>query len=147
DRRPTVRHQAGRTLEVAQKSYAEAGVQASVEQFITDMPAAYAWADLVVCRSGASTIAELSASGSASLLVPFPFAVDDHQTRNGEHLVRCGAARLIQEKDLSPERLARELEDLLSDRGRLVRMGEAARSVQWTRATEMIADACLEVAS
>lgn len=146
ERRPLVRHQAGRTLEVAQQAYARAGVEASVEAFITDMPAAYAWADLVICRAGASTVAEISAAGCASLLVPFPFAVDDHQTRNGEHLVRIGAARMIQESELSAERLAREIEDLLSDRTGLVAMGEAARSAAWTRATDEIADTCLAVA-
>lgn len=144
--RPQVRHQAGRTLEVAQQAYARAGVEAKVEAFITDMPAAYEWADLVVCRSGASTVAELSAAGCAALLVPFPFAVDDHQTRNGEHLVRVGAARLIQESGLSPERLARELADLLSDRARLVAMAEAARGAAWTQSTAVIAEACLAVA-
>ncbi|HKY92179.1 MAG TPA: undecaprenyldiphospho-muramoylpentapeptide beta-N-acetylglucosaminyltransferase [Nevskiaceae bacterium] len=147
ERRPVVRHQAGRTLEIAQKAYAAAGVDGTVEPFITDMPAAYAWADLVVCRSGASTVAELSASGSAALLVPFPFAVDDHQTRNGEYLVRCGAARLVQEADLTPARLAAELEDLLSDRPRLVAMGDAARGARWDGAAETIADACLRVAT
>ncbi|MGQ0621272.1 MAG: undecaprenyldiphospho-muramoylpentapeptide beta-N-acetylglucosaminyltransferase [Panacagrimonas sp.] len=147
ERRPQVRHQAGRTLGVAQTFYAQAGVQASIEAFITDMPAAYAWADLVICRAGASTVAELSAAGCAALLVPFPFAVDDHQTANGEHLVRLGAARMIQESDLSPQRLAREIEDLLSDRNRLIAMGEAARAAAWTHATDDIADACLAAAA
>lgn len=143
EHRPVVRHQAGRTLEVAQQAYAAAGVEARVEAFITDMPSAYADADLVVCRAGASTVAELSAAGCAALLVPFPFAVDDHQTRNGEHLVQVGAARLIQERELTRERLATELQDLLSDRGRLISMAQAARAASWTHATDAIADACL----
>jgi UDP-N-acetylglucosamine--N-acetylmuramyl-(pentapeptide) pyrophosphoryl-undecaprenol N-acetylglucosamine transferase len=146
ERRPEVRHQAGRTLELAQQSYAKAGVEARVEAFITDMPNAYAQADLVVCRSGASTIAELSAAGCPALLVPFPHAVDDHQTRNGEHLVDVGAARLIQESELTPQRLAREIEDLLSDRARLIAMAQAARAAAWTHATDSIADACLAAA-
>lgn len=146
ERRPDVRHQAGRTLDLAQAAYAKSQVQGQVEAFITDMPKAYAQADLVVCRSGASTIAELSAAGCAALLVPFPHAVDDHQTRNGEHLVQVGAARLVQEKDLTPERLARELEDLLSDRARLIAMAQAARAAAWTHATDSIADACLSAA-
>ncbi|MCC2655636.1 MAG: murG [Panacagrimonas sp.] len=146
DRRPDVRHQAGRTLELAQRAYAAAGIEARIDQFIHDMPAAYADADLVVCRAGASTIAELSAAGCAALLVPFPFAVDDHQTRNGEHLVRVGAARLVQESDLTPERLASELQDLLSDRARLIAMAQAARAAAWTHATGAIADACLAAA-
>lgn len=146
ERRPQVRHQAGRTLETARHAYAKCGVEGQIEAFITDMPAAYAAADLVVCRAGASTIAELSAAGCAALLVPFPFAVDDHQTRNGEHLVRLGAARLVAESELTPERLAREIEDLLSDRPRLIGMARAARAGAWTGATEAIAGACLAAA-
>ncbi|MGQ0502528.1 MAG: undecaprenyldiphospho-muramoylpentapeptide beta-N-acetylglucosaminyltransferase [Panacagrimonas sp.] len=144
--RPQVRHQAGRTLEVAQRAYASAQAEAQLEAFITDMPAAYAWADLVVCRAGASTIAELSAAGCASLLVPFPFAVDDHQTRNGEHLVAAGAAQLIQEVALTPERLAQTLRKLLADRPRLVAMAQSARAAAWTRATDLIADVCVDAA-
>lgn len=144
--RPQVRHQAGRTLDLAQKAYAQSGVDAQLEAFITDMPAAYAAVDLVVCRAGASTIAELSAAGCAALLVPFPHAVDDHQTRNGEHLVRVGAARMIAESELSPQRLAREIEDLLSDRGRLIEMAQAARAAAWVGSTEAIADVCLKAA-
>lgn len=146
DRRPQVCHQAGRTLDVAQRAYAESGVEARIEAFITDMPQAYAQADLVICRAGASTVAELCAAGCASLLVPFPFAVDDHQTRNGEYLVRAGAARLVPESALTPERLAQELDDLLADRERLVRMAQAARAAAWTQSTDVIADACLEAA-
>lgn len=147
EQRPAVRHQAGRTLDVAQRAYADAGVEAQIEAFITDMPAAYAAADLVVCRAGASTIAELSAAGCAALLVPFPHAVDDHQTRNGEHLVRVGAARLIAERDLTPELLAQTLSELLADRAKLVAMAQAARGAAWTNATNVIADACLECAA
>lgn len=145
DQRPQVRHQAGRTLEIAQASYAAAGVQASVEAFIHDMPAAYGWADLVVCRAGASTVAELAAAGCASLLVPFPAAVDDHQTRNGEYLVGAGAARLVQERELTPQRLARELSDLLGG-GRLGAMGAAARGCAWNEVAKKIAHVCLTYA-
>ncbi|MDM4770657.1 undecaprenyldiphospho-muramoylpentapeptide beta-N-acetylglucosaminyltransferase [Solimonas sp. SE-A11] len=141
--RPQVRHQAGRTLERAQKSYADAGVSASVDAFIDDMPAAYAWADLVICRSGASTVAELAAAGCAALLVPFPAAVDDHQTRNGEYLVAAGAAQLVQERDLNPELLAALLGTMLADRAALARMGEAARRAAWTDATARIVAECL----
>jgi UDP-N-acetylglucosamine--N-acetylmuramyl-(pentapeptide) pyrophosphoryl-undecaprenol N-acetylglucosamine transferase len=139
--RPTVRHQAGRTLDVAQKAYAGARVEGSVEQFITDMPAAFAWADLVVCRSGASTVAEVSAAGCATVLVPFPHAVDDHQTRNAEHLVRAGAAVLVPESELSADKLASLLDELFADRARLQRMADAARTVAWSDATTRIADA------
>jgi UDP-N-acetylglucosamine--N-acetylmuramyl-(pentapeptide) pyrophosphoryl-undecaprenol N-acetylglucosamine transferase len=144
--RPEVRHQAGRTLEVAQKTYTEAQVQASVEQFINDMPAAYAWADLVVCRSGASTVAELAAAGCAALLVPFPAAVDDHQTRNGEFLVKAGAAVLAQERDLDAAKLAALLGGLLNDRPGLVRMAQAARAKAAPDAIEKIVEQCLACA-
>lgn len=144
--RPDVRHQAGRTLDVAQRAYAASGVEASVEAFIDDMPAALGWADLVICRSGASTIAELSAAGVASVLVPFPHAVDDHQTRNAEYLLAAGAAALLPEREMTPPQLAALLRELLGDRLRLQRMGEAARSAAWADATERIADACLEAA-
>lgn len=147
DKRPAVRHQAGRTLAVAQAVYAETGVQASVEAFITDMPSAYALADLVICRSGASTIAELSAAGCASLLVPFPFAVDDHQTANARYLADAGAALLIQERDLTPQRLAQELQTLLADRAALIRMGDAARAKAWTHSTDDIVAALLGAAA
>lgn len=142
--RPEMRHQAGRTLAVAQAAYAgAAGVQASVEGFIADMPAAYAAADLVICRSGASTIAELAAAGCASVLVPFPFAVDDHQTANARYLADASAAVLIQERELTPQRLATALHTLLADRAGLVRMGEAARAKAWSRATADIVDELL----
>lgn len=144
--RPLVRHQAGRTLDVAERAYAEAGVAASVEGFIDDMPQAYAWADLVVCRAGASTVAELAAAGCAALLVPYPHAVDDHQTRNGEYLVRAGAARLVQECNLDAESLAALLHDLLADRAQLARMAEAARAIAWRDAAERIASECLSLA-
>ncbi len=141
--RPTVCHQAGRTLAVAQAAYAEAGVMAELEAFISDMPAAYAAADLVICRSGASTIAELSAAGCASVLVPFPFAVDDHQTANARYLADAGAALLIQERALTPQRLATELQTLLADRAALQRMAEAARGKAWTRSIDDIVSALL----
>lgn len=145
--RPEVRHQAGRTLAVAQGAYAETGMQARVEAFIADMPAAYAAADLVICRSGASTIAELSAAGCASLLVPFPFAVDDHQTANARYLADAGAALLIQERELTPQRLAQELQTLLADRAALIRMSDAARAKAWTHSTDDIVAALLGAAA
>ncbi|HUS24035.1 MAG TPA: undecaprenyldiphospho-muramoylpentapeptide beta-N-acetylglucosaminyltransferase [Candidatus Binatia bacterium] len=143
--RPHVRHQAGRTLELAQHAYNDARVVACVEQFIHDMPAAYTWADLVVCRAGASTVAELASAGCAALLVPFPHAVDDHQTRNGEYLVAKGAALLAQERELSPQKLADLMTGLLADRPRLLRMAEAARAAAWSGAAERIAAECLAI--
>lgn len=137
--RPQVRHQAGRTLEFARTQYAKSGVEASIEDFIEDMAEAYAWADLVICRAGASTIAELAAAGCASILVPFPSAVDDHQTHNALHLVRAGAARLLPEGEMTPSGLAAELRGL-GDRGRLLAMAAKARSGMWRDAEQKMAD-------
>jgi UDP-N-acetylglucosamine--N-acetylmuramyl-(pentapeptide) pyrophosphoryl-undecaprenol N-acetylglucosamine transferase len=137
--RPQIRHQAGRTYDVARAAYTNAGVMARIESFIDDMPSAYAWADLVVCRSGASTIAELCAAGCASVLVPFPHAVDDHQTANGRYLADAGAAVLIQERELDAEGLAALLRDLLGNRAKLLQMAQAARSRAWPQATREIA--------
>ena len=145
--RPLVRHQGGRTVEAAQAAYAKHGVQGEVSAFIEDMPAAYAWADLVICRAGASTIAELAAAGCAALLVPFPHAVDDHQTRNGQYLVDAGAALMVPEHMLSPELLAEMLGGLLARREQLVTMGQAARNAAWPDAVNVIANACLEAAA
>ncbi len=111
--RPRVRHQAGRgKLEAAREAYSAAGVEAEVSEFLDDMAAAYAWADLVVCRSGAITVAELAAVGVGSILVPFPFAVDDHQTHNARYLSEAGAGVLVQQVDLGERRLAELLSEL-----------------------------------
>lgn len=139
---PDIRHQGGRTVELAQNRYQREAIKAEVSAFIDDMAAAYAWADLVVCRAGASTVAELAAAGCASLLVPYPWAVDDHQTKNAEYLVDAGAARLMQERDMNVNRLALLLAKLLDDRPALVAMAVAARDAAWPRATRSIADAC-----
>jgi UDP-N-acetylglucosamine--N-acetylmuramyl-(pentapeptide) pyrophosphoryl-undecaprenol N-acetylglucosamine transferase len=144
--RPEVRHQAGRTLDEARKAYAGAGLVVEPEAFIEDMAAAYAWADLVVCRAGALTVAELAAAGLAAVLIPFPYAVDDHQTANGQYLVSAGAARLIQECDLTPQRFADVLRPLLADRARLLQMAAAARSRAWPQARERIVGECLLLA-
>lgn len=142
--RPEVRHQAGRTYEVAQSAYIAAGVEASVERFIDDMPAAYAWADLVVCRAGASTIAELCAAGCASILVPYPHAMDDHQTANARYLSGSGAAVLLPEAELTRETLALLLKELLGDSARRLRMAEVARARTWPDATGAIVGELLE---
>jgi UDP-N-acetylglucosamine--N-acetylmuramyl-(pentapeptide) pyrophosphoryl-undecaprenol N-acetylglucosamine transferase len=146
--RPQVRHQCGAKLaDAARAAYAQAGVEASVEPFIEDMAAAYAWADLVVCRAGALTLAELSAAGAGSVLVPFPFAVDDHQTANARAWVKAGAALLLAESEASTERLADLLGELLADRARLLAMAQAARTLAKPDAAARIADACLQVAA
>ena len=140
-----VRHQAGeRGFDSARAAYEEAGVQAEVTPFIDDMARAYADADLVICRAGALTISELAAVGVAAVLVPFPAAVDDHQTFNAQFLVREGAAVLIADRDLTPARLASELKLLCQGRGKLLAMAERARLVARPRAAEELAMACLE---
>jgi UDP-N-acetylglucosamine--N-acetylmuramyl-(pentapeptide) pyrophosphoryl-undecaprenol N-acetylglucosamine transferase len=143
---PEVRHQAGRDkIDAAREAYSRMNVDAEVVPFIDDMQAAYSWADLVVCRSGALTVSELAAAGTPSLLIPFPFAVDDHQTGNGNFLVNAGAAVLFQQKDLNAGKLAEELEVLFADSGRLQAMGEAAKKLSQPIAASIIADACEEV--
>jgi UDP-N-acetylglucosamine--N-acetylmuramyl-(pentapeptide) pyrophosphoryl-undecaprenol N-acetylglucosamine transferase len=145
--RPVVRHQAGElTLETARAAYASAGVEAEVTPFIEDMASAYAWADLVVCRAGALTVSELAAAGVGAVLVPYPHAVDDHQTGNARFLSEAGAARLMPQDELTPTSLAQVLSELLGDRAKLLEMAEAARSRAQTDAAERIADACLELA-
>jgi UDP-N-acetylglucosamine--N-acetylmuramyl-(pentapeptide) pyrophosphoryl-undecaprenol N-acetylglucosamine transferase len=148
DKRPWVRHQTGtRGLEAARAAYAEAQVEAEVLPFIDDMASAYAWADLAVCRAGAMTVAELQAAGLGAILVPLPIATDDHQTKNGEAMVAAGAARLIQERDLSAERLAIEMGGLIGNRDRLLAMADAARGTRIVDAAERLADCCVDGAA
>ncbi|MEJ1098034.1 MULTISPECIES: undecaprenyldiphospho-muramoylpentapeptide beta-N-acetylglucosaminyltransferase [unclassified Pseudoxanthomonas] len=142
-----VRHQCGEKLhDEAVRAYAEAGVPASVEKFIADMAQAYGWADLVICRAGASTLAELCAAGIGSVLVPFPQAVDDHQTRNAEFLAERGAAVLLKQDESLSAALTRLLRDLAADAGKRLSMAEAARGLARTDAAERIADIILEEA-
>jgi UDP-N-acetylglucosamine--N-acetylmuramyl-(pentapeptide) pyrophosphoryl-undecaprenol N-acetylglucosamine transferase len=142
--RPRIRHQTGeRGLEAARAAYADARVEAEVLPFIDDMAAAYEWADLAVCRAGAMTIAELQAAGVGAIFVPLPVATDDHQTKNAEVMVRSGAARLIQEQDLTPERLSEVICELITDRGRLLKMAEAARGSRIIDAAAQLADLCI----
>jgi len=142
--RPAVRHQAGeRGFELTKRAYEELKVDANVVAFIDDMAAAYAWSDLAICRAGALTITELQAAGLAAVLIPFPAAVDDHQTRNAQVMVRIGAARLVQERDLDPESLSRLIAELAGDRARLRTMAGAARSTAVTDAAARLADFCL----
>ncbi|WP_158879915.1 undecaprenyldiphospho-muramoylpentapeptide beta-N-acetylglucosaminyltransferase [Rhodanobacter sp. L36] len=151
--RPDVLHQSGaRGFDEARQAYANAGVEAQVLPFIDDMAATYGWADLAVCRAGALTIAELTASGLGALLVPFPHAVDDHQMRNAEVLVAVGGAELIKEPDikgnnLDIEHLTQRLQMLLSDRSALLAMAESARTLAKPDAAQVIARACMEVAA
>jgi UDP-N-acetylglucosamine--N-acetylmuramyl-(pentapeptide) pyrophosphoryl-undecaprenol N-acetylglucosamine transferase len=146
--RPQVRHQCGARLAAAARAaYTNACVDASVEPFIDDMAAAYAWADIVICRAGALTLAELAAAGIGAVLVPFPFAVDDHQTANAQAMVQAGAALLLPESEASAERIAALLTQLCGNRARMLAMAEAARTLSKPDATARIADACLQVAA
>ena len=143
--RPQVVHQTGKkNLETVQAIYSQAGVAADIRAFLDDMAQQYARADVVICRAGALTIAELAAAGVASVLVPFPFAVDDHQTHNARFLSEQGAAILLSQKELSAERLAQLLEELT--REKLLAMAQAARGLAKTDATQQVAKVCTELA-
>ncbi len=142
-----VRHQCGEKMrDEAVAAYADAGIDASVEPFIADMAEAYAWADLVICRAGALTLAEVCAAGVASVIVPLPTAVDDHQTKNGMYLVERGAARLFKQDDALADRIAVALRELAADPAQRLTMAEAARALAKTEAAERVVDAVLEVA-
>jgi UDP-N-acetylglucosamine--N-acetylmuramyl-(pentapeptide) pyrophosphoryl-undecaprenol N-acetylglucosamine transferase len=144
--RPEVRHQCGRKHSAeTENAYKEAAVEASVEPFITDMAEAYGWADMVVCRAGALTISELAAAGVGALLIPYPHAIDDHQTRNAEWLVKQDAAALIQQTDLTTEKLASLLNEWLGDRKKLQFMAVNARQLAKAGVAESVADICMEV--
>ncbi len=143
--RPIVIHQAGeKHIDMLRAAYAEARVDAQCLAFIDDMARQYADADVVVCRSGATTVAELAAVGVASLLVPFPHAADEHQVDNAEQLAKRGAAEIWLQRELSPRRLADWLGGL--DRARLLAMAKAARGLRKAGATKRVADICLELA-
>ena len=128
-------------------AYAARGLAARVEPFIGDMGAAYAGADLVVARAGATTCAELTAVGLPAILVPYPYAADDHQRRNAEVLVRAGAAEMILDAELDGQRLAAALRALLEDAGRRASMAAAARLLGRPDAAERVADECLKLAA
>jgi UDP-N-acetylglucosamine--N-acetylmuramyl-(pentapeptide) pyrophosphoryl-undecaprenol N-acetylglucosamine transferase len=141
---PQIVHQAGeKHIEALKANYAAVGVEAHCVPFIEDMAGAYAWADLVICRAGALTVAELAAAGVASILVPFPHAVDDHQTGNARFLVNVGGAFLLPQNELTPESIA-----LIRNysRGQLQEMAEKARSLAKPDATEEVANICAESA-
>jgi UDP-N-acetylglucosamine--N-acetylmuramyl-(pentapeptide) pyrophosphoryl-undecaprenol N-acetylglucosamine transferase len=144
--RPVVRHQAGaKHIEQLQANYAAAAVTAECLAFIDDMAAAYAWADLVICRAGALTVAEVAAAGVAAAFVPFPFAVDDHQTANARFLAEREAAWLLPQNELTPEGLAQWLGGL--DRTALQVRALKARELAKADATARVADVCKELAA
>ena len=141
---PQIVHQAGeKHLDALKANYAAAGVPAHCVAFIDDMAGAYEWADLVICRAGALTVAELAAAGVASILVPYPHAVDDHQTGNARFLVNVGGAFLLPQTDMTPDSIA-----LIRNysRGQLQEMAEKARSLAKPDATADVAALCGEIA-
>jgi len=145
-KRPQVTHQSGATqIEQLRANYAQAGVQAELLPFIDDMAGAFAAADLVICRSGASTVTELAAVGAAALFVPFPHAVDDHQSANARFLVDAGAGWLVQQSDLTPQGLA----DMLLNIERISLVGRAieAKKMQKINAAREVAIACEELSA
>jgi UDP-N-acetylglucosamine--N-acetylmuramyl-(pentapeptide) pyrophosphoryl-undecaprenol N-acetylglucosamine transferase len=145
--KPVVRHQAGeRTIDEAQAAYREHSIEVELLPFIEDMAEAYAWADLVVCRAGALTVAELAAAGLPAIFVPYPSAVDDHQTANARSLTDAGAAALIAEKDLSDQSLAGLLREWLTSRDDLLDRARRSRALARPDALQRITDYCLEAA-
>jgi len=144
--RPSVTHQSGEAhIEALREHYRRAGIEAELVPFIDDMAARYASADVVICRAGASTVAELAAAGVASVLVPYPHAVDDHQTSNARFLSDRGAAVLVPQREFTAEKLAALLSGFT--REALARMAAAARAVAKPSATREVAEACMELAA
>lgn len=142
--RPRVVHQSGEHhLEALEQNYKTAGVNASCVSFIEDMAGAYAWADLIICRAGALTVAELAAVGATSILVPLPHAVDDHQTHNARFLTLAGGAFLLPQAELTPESVA-----LIANysRGQLLEMAQKARALARPDAAQAVAQICKEIA-
>lgn len=145
DERPVVWHQCGSDAQAeVESAYRAAGAAARVMPFIDDMAAAYAWADLVLCRAGAMTIAELCAAGLGAILVPYPHAVDDHQAANGRFLTERGAALLLRQHEFTAARLQELLRQFSAHRDALVTMANAARACAVLDADEAVARICQE---
>ena len=146
ENRPVVTHQSGATqIDTLRANYQAAGVQAELTPFIDDTASAFAAADIIVCRAGASTVTEIAAVGAAAIFVPFPFAVDNHQTTNARFLVNAGGGWLVQQSDLTPEGLAKML--LNSERTALVDIAEKAKNMQKINATREVVAACEELSA
>ncbi|MEJ2608831.1 MAG: undecaprenyldiphospho-muramoylpentapeptide beta-N-acetylglucosaminyltransferase [Candidatus Thiodiazotropha sp.] len=145
ERLPIVRHQAGeKLLDETIECYQNAGVEAQIKAFEKEMAEAYGWADLVICRAGALTVSELAAAGLGAILVPYPYAVDDHQTYNARYLVNEGAAQLLAQPSLNPRDLAAQIADLSADRNSLLQMATAARRLAKPDAANQVGRYCLE---
>jgi UDP-N-acetylglucosamine--N-acetylmuramyl-(pentapeptide) pyrophosphoryl-undecaprenol N-acetylglucosamine transferase len=144
--RPAVRHQAGHgKLDGTIENYHALDIEASCSEFIEDMAEAYEWADLVICRAGAMTVAEIAAAGVAAIFVPYPYAIYDHQTRNAQFLTEKKAAILISQERFTAEKLAELLAELTDDRPCLTGLSRRARRYAKTDATRRVADICIEV--
>ncbi len=144
DQRPVVKHQSGAAqIDALRANYEAAGVEATLTPFIDDTATAFAEADLIVCRAGASTVTEIAAVGAAAVFVPFPFAVDDHQTTNAQFLVGQGGGWLVQQRDLTPQWLAEMLQK--TERTTLMERALEAKSMQKTQATREVVTACEEL--
>lgn len=143
---PSVRHQTGKNkAEPVKRAYLEAGIDADVTEFIENMAEAYKWADFVICRAGALTVSELCVAGLGSILIPYPHAVDDHQTKNAEFLVNGGAAWLLEQKNLNESVLSEILRPLLEKPERMSVLAEAAHKLARVDATESVANECRRV--
>jgi UDP-N-acetylglucosamine--N-acetylmuramyl-(pentapeptide) pyrophosphoryl-undecaprenol N-acetylglucosamine transferase len=148
--RPSVWHQTGeRTLERTQAAYADKGLDSeddiTIAAFISDMVEAYSWADLVICRSGASTVSEIAAVGLPSILIPYPHHSDQQQTQNANWLIQAGAAFLLEQKDLTAAALKALVVELHENRNKLQQMSDIAKSIAIRDADEIIARRCLEL--
>ena len=140
-----VEQSAGLAANFTDQAYEQAGVQADLTAFIDDTASAFAQADLVICRAGASTVTELAAIGAAAAFVPFPHAVDDHQSHNARYLVDAGAGWLLPQRELTPQALADWIQSL--DRGQLLERAQAAKRLEKTEATACMVRACEELLS
>lgn len=142
-----IKHQTGvKNLQSTKNLYQSLNISVNPQAYIDDMAAAYEWADLVLCRAGAMTVAEISATGVAAIFVPYPYAVDDHQTANAKYLSVEGAAILIQENELNGTSLAKLFKDFSQDRDGLLKMANASRTLSRPAATDHVTDLCMEVA-
>ena len=141
--RPEVCHQTGKgKFDETAKSYRDKALVVDVKEYIEDMAEAYAWADLVICRAGALTVSELCAAGVGAILVPYPHAVDDHQTKNAQTMVEAGAGWLLSQEELSPNSLAEMLKPLLAKKERISRLARAALKLAKPDAAERLAREC-----
>ena len=146
EQRPKLVHQCGRGRSAAlEEQYRQLQMDAEVPEYIDDMAAVYRKADLVICRAGAMTVAEICATGLAALLVPYPYAAGDHQKTNADYLASKGAAIAMDESDFSAQQLARTVGELQNDRARLLLIGEKARALARLDAAQKVTARCLEV--